>query len=113
MNSSRKKSINQTPFKLMWGRESRYQDLLSHVNNKNQFGEDSDDDTQLEEMDGHQVIDEHDPMIEIFDPPELPNETFNLLKEYRESLWENGVESILSEQLKQKRQFEKKVSDKR
>ena len=78
----------------MWGRESRYQDLLSCVNNKNQFGEDSEDDTQLEEMDGHQIIDEHDPMIEIFDPPELPNETFNLLKEYRESLCENGVESI-------------------
>ena len=51
-------------------------------------------------------------MIDIFEPPVLPNETVNLLKEYRESLWENGVESILSEQLKQKKQFDK-VSDKR
>eukprot|EP00800_Vazella_pourtalesii_P005281 TRINITY_DN1616_c1_g1_i1.p1 TRINITY_DN1616_c1_g1~~TRINITY_DN1616_c1_g1_i1.p1 ORF type:complete len:107 (+),score=16.86 TRINITY_DN1616_c1_g1_i1:170-490(+) len=63
-------------------------------------------------MDSHQVIEEHDPMIDIFEPPELPNETFNLLKEYCESLWENGVESILSEQLKQKRKFDNKVSDK-
>ena len=51
MNSSRKKSTNQTPFKLMLGRESSYQDLLSCVNKRNQFGEDSDDDTQLEEID--------------------------------------------------------------
>ena len=48
----------------MWGRESRYQDFLSSVNKKNQFGEDSDDDTQLEEVDSHQVIEEHDPMID-------------------------------------------------
>ena len=64
----------------MWGSESRYQDLLSCVNNTEQICEDDDDYSQLDEMDAHQVISEQDPMTKIFDPPELANEISDLLK---------------------------------
>ena len=33
MNSCKKRSVGQTPFKVMWGRESRHQDIFSTINN--------------------------------------------------------------------------------
>ena len=41
MNSTKKRSHGQTPFKVMWGRESRHQDLLSAINDLD-LNEDSD-----------------------------------------------------------------------
>ena len=33
MNSMKKRSLRQNQFKVMWGRESRHQDLLATINN--------------------------------------------------------------------------------
>ena len=49
-----------------------------------------------------------------FHPPrECQNEEFNELKEPRETLWDKAVGNIGIEQLKQKRKFDKIVSESR
>ena len=104
MNSSMKKSHNQTPFKLMWGRESRYQDLLSYMNSSQECQPGNDDDIILGDED---VDHTRDTALDHFAPPsDLPNEAYNMLQASRESLWSNAIGYIQSEQLEQKRQFD-------
>ena len=71
----------------------------------------NDDDTILEDKD---VDHTRDTTLDHFAlPSDLPNEAYNMLQASRETLWGNVIGSIQSEQLKQKRQFDKKVSAQR
>ena len=46
MNSTKKRAHGQSAFKVMWGRESRHQDLLSVINN---LETNTEEDFELEE----------------------------------------------------------------
>ena len=112
MNSSYKKSHGQTPFKVMWGRESRCHDLLSYLNNS-----DSPPEQEEEEEDMVAALPENtDSNIEDeFSPPcdDDRQQSIAVLEESRELTRKNACESIRLEQLKQKRQYDKKVTEKR
>ena len=69
MNSTKKRSIRQTPFMFMWGRESRHQDLLSTINNLQTNDE---EDFDLEESIFREVLnplDDVEEIEDIYSPP--------------------------------------------
>ena len=88
MNSTKKRSTGHTPFKIMWGRESQYEFLLPVINNASSTPR-----LDLDNLD--------DPSL---DTPVLEEERFNI--------YDSASQSIASEQLKQKSQYDKKVTRK-
>ena len=68
MNSTKKRSHGQTAFKVMWGRESRYEDLLSAIND---LDSNPDEDFEMEEAILTEVLaPQGDPeQIDVLSPP--------------------------------------------
>ena len=114
MNSTKKRSLRQTPFKVMWGRESRHQDLLSTINNLQTNDE---EDFDLEESIFSEVLNPMDDVEEIEDiyspPLDNPHQEVDMFDESRTSTQQSAMDSISFEQLKQKIQYDKKVNTKR
>ena len=114
MNSCKKRSLGQTPFKVMWGRESRHQDLLSTINNLQTNDE---EDFDLEESIFSEVtdpLDDIEGINDIFCPsPDNPLEAVSNIDESRTSTQQSAMDCINFEQLKQKIQFDKKVNTNR
>ena len=114
MNSTKKRSLRQTPFKVMWGRESRHQDLLSTINNLQTNDE---EDFDLEESIFSEVLNPMDDVEEIEDiyspPLGNPHQEVDMFDESRTSTQQSTMDSISFEQLKQKIQYDKKVNTKR
>ena len=111
MNSTFKKSHSSTPFQVMWGRESKYENLVSDIS-KIKIA--PDEDYQLEEA----ILSETLPaqeceMLDTFSPPEDHLESIHFLNESRNNTRKRANVLIKSEQLKQKRQYDKKVNEKR
>lgn len=112
LNYSSKKSHGQTPFKVMWGRGSRCLDLLSYLNNSDSPPEQEEEEEDIEvaalpENTDSNIEDEFSP------PYDDPQQSITLLELSRELTRKNACELIRSEQLKQKRQYDKKVTEKR
>ena len=111
MNSTEKKSHSYTPFEVMWGRESRYQDLIPHIDNIEVSHE---EDLQLEEAILEEFLPMEEEMIDVFSSPlDDPLQSIHLMEESRQKVCELAGDSIRSEQLKQKRQYDKKVNETR
>ena len=112
MNSTFKRVHGQTPFKVMWGRESRHQDLLSTINN---LQCNTEEDFALEDAIMNEVIPPLDYIEEtsdIFSPSlDNPQEEFTSIDESRTSTQQSAMDSINSEQIKQKMQYDKKVNE--
>ena len=101
MNSTHKRAIGTTPFNIMFGRQSRYIDLLEYVqvtDNENYNNEE--DNPDADEQATFNVQNEMD------------NQMLDFNTE-REDSWNEARESIIREQLKQKRIFDEKVHEKR
>ena len=114
MNSIKKRSLRQTPFKVMWGRESRHQGLLSTINNLQTNDE---EDFDLEESIFSEVIGPLDDIDGINDtlcpPPDNSFEEVSNIDESRTSTQQSAMDTINFEQLKQKIQYDKKVNTNR
>ena len=86
INSTFKRAHGQTPFKVMWGRESRHQDLLSIINNVQCNKE---EDFAIEDVIMNEVIpplDVIEEISDIFNPPfDNIHEELLVLSEYRTS----------------------------
>ncbi|KAI6656013.1 Gypsy retrotransposon integrase-like protein 1 [Oopsacas minuta] len=86
MNSTKKRSTGQTPFKIMWGRESQFieeEEVFARLDLDN-----------LDDLD--------DPSLDTL-----------VLEEERFNIYDSASQSIASEQLKQKSQYDKKVTGNR
>ena len=95
----------------MWGRESRYQDLIPHIDNIEVSHE---EDLQLEEAILEEFLPMEEEMIDVFSSPlDDPLQSIHLMEESRQKVCELAGDSIRSEQLKQKRQYDKKVNETR
>ena len=109
MNSTQKKYHGTTPFRVMWGRDSRHADLVPVVNCVTVS---SQDDIDTEEA----ILNHYDPLLDEFHSddafalPDQPDEDIATFDEFREITYKLAGESICTEQLKQKRQYDKKVS---
>ena len=107
MNSILKKSHGTTPFRVMWGRDSRYEDLIPYINEVSVSAE---DDIYTEEAifalyDTQD--DEYNPE-DLYSPPlDQSQESIAALDEFRETTSKLSIEYIGTEQLKQKRQYDK------
>ena len=97
MNSTKKRSTRHTPFKVMWGRESRYEFLLPVINNLNSTPEEY----LIEE---EEVFAAHTE-LDILDDTSLDTP---VLDEERCDTYSSASQSIALEQLKQKSQYDKK-----
>ena len=84
MNSTKERSHGQTTFKVMWGRESRYQDLLSVLNN---LETNTEEDFELEESIFAELLPDTEELLEdTFSPPlENPQEEIDIISESRTS----------------------------
>ena len=113
MNSTKKKSYGYTPIKVMWGRESGYEDLLFAMNN---IIANPDEDIALEEKIYAEFQSSTENMEidrlgdEFLLPAQQPLEEISLFDAHRLNVNETAADSIMSEQLKQKRQYDKKVN---
>ena len=113
MNSTVKKSHSYTPFQVMWGRESRYEDLVPALNNIQVSHE---EDFELEQAVYSEFLlaEEDCEMDDVFSSlPSNDMESIKLIDESRECTRSFASNSIKSEQLKQKRQYDKKVTEKK
>ena len=110
MNSTKKRAHGQTAFKVMWGRESRHQDLLSVINSLETSTE---EDFELEESIFAELLTDTEELVEdIFSPPlDNPQEEVDIISESRTSTQQSAMDSINYEQLKQKIQYDKKVNE--
>ena len=110
MNSTKKRAHGQTAFKVMWGRESRHQDLLSVINN---LETNTEEDFELEESIFAELLTDTEELLEdIFSPPlDNPQEEVDIISESRTSTQQSAMDSINYEQLKQKIQYDKKVNE--
>ena len=102
MNSTKKRSISHTPFKVMWGRESRYEFLLPVVNNVRLTPEE-------DVIEKEEIFAAHAELDNIED---ISLDT-SVLDEERITTNRSASQSIASEQLKQKSQYDKKVTGNR
>ena len=110
MNSNVKKSHSYVPFQVMWGRESKYENLVSNIS---KIDVSHDEDYELEEaIISESVAIEEGCELDMFSPDDHL-ESINLLNEYRKNTCDLANALIRSEQLKQKRQYDKKVNEKR
>ena len=111
MNSTKKRSHGQTAFKVMWGRESRHEDLLSAINNLPSTVE---EDFEMEEAILTKVLLPQDEMEQIedeFSPPlDQPQEEVLMIDDCRAATQKLAVDSINFEQTKQSMQYNKKVN---
>ena len=100
MNSTKKKSYGYTPIKVMWGRESGYEDLLFAMNNiiYAEF-QSSTENMKIDRLGDEFLL-----------PAQQPLEEISLFDAHRLNVNETSADSIMSEQLKQKRQYDKKVN---
>ena len=106
-----KKSHSYKPFKVMWGRKSRYQDLIPNIADIDISHE---EDMQLEEAILEEILPIEEKVTDIFSsPPEDPIQSIHVIEESRQSVCESACTSILTEQLRQKRQYDKKVNENR
>ena len=112
MNFTFKRAHGQTPFKVMWGRESRHQDLLSTINN---LQCNTEEDFAIDDAIMSEVIpplDDIEEISDIFSPPlEIPQEEVTSIDESRTSTKQSAMDSINCEQIKQKMQYDKKVNE--
>eukprot|EP00800_Vazella_pourtalesii_P018455 TRINITY_DN5931_c0_g1_i8.p1 TRINITY_DN5931_c0_g1~~TRINITY_DN5931_c0_g1_i8.p1 ORF type:complete len:151 (+),score=31.03 TRINITY_DN5931_c0_g1_i8:225-677(+) len=110
MNSTKKRAHGQSAFKVMWGRESRHQDLLSVMNN---LETNTEEDFELEESIFAELLTDTEELLEdIFSPPlDNPQEEVDIISESRTSTQQSAMDSINYEQLKQKIQYDKKVNE--
>ena len=112
MNSTFKRAHGQTPFKVMWGRESRDQDLLSTINN---LQCNTEEDFALEDVIMNEVIpplDVIEEISDIFSPPfDNLQEEFTSIDESRTCTQQSAMDSINFEQIKQKMQYDKNVNE--
>ena len=101
INSTKKISYGQTAFKVMSGRQSRHEDLLSVINN---LKVDSQGDFEAEEELFAQVSPSQDELENIvYSPPlEQPLEEVSTVDKCRNNTNEKAIDSIKYEQLKQK-----------
>ena len=107
MNSSHKKSHGSTAFRVMWGRDSRYEDLIPAVSKTPVSSQD--------DIDSDEVMLSDEDIVQDKDMPEKEQlqECMHDLDEFRTATSKLAGENIRTEQLKQKRQYDKKVSQKR
>ena len=114
MNSINKRSIRQTPFKVMWGRESRHQDLLSTINNLQTNDE---EEFELEESIFSEFLgslDDIERKNDIFSqPPDNLLEEVSNIDESRTSTQQSAMDSFNFQQFKQKIQYDMKVNSNR
>ena len=104
MNSIKKKSHGYTPYKVKFGRESRYEDLLSTINDTIptpqedlELGENTFAEFQLTEDELR----------------EQGFEEISFIDHKKAKIYKCAANSIRSNQLRQKRQFDKKVNETR
>ena len=110
LNSTMKKSYDTTPFRVIWGRDSRYQDLVPSLNNVAISAEEN---IETEEA-IFSLYDVQPDDSDAYSPPqEQPQESIAILDNYRRATCELAGENIGTEQLKQKRQCDKKVTQHR
>ena len=90
INSTKKRSQGQTAFKVMWGRQSRHEDLLSVINNRKV---DSQGDFEAEEELFAQVTPSQDELENIvFSPPlEKPLEDVRTVNKCRNNTNEKAI----------------------
>ena len=108
MNFTVKKSNSYTPFQVMCGRESKYDNLVSNI-----FKIDVSHvkDYELEEAIISEYVDiEGGSELDMFSSPCDHLESIHLLNESWKNTCDLANASIRSEQLKQKRQYDKKVN---
>ena len=112
MNSTHKKSHGNTPYRIMWGRNFRYEDLIPNINNISVSAE---DDMNMEEviLSLNDIVEEGDLPDTVSPLQEQLQESIKILDQFRSDTFELASEKIRTEQLKQKRQYDKKVSQKR
>ena len=95
----------------MWGQESRYQDLIPNIADIDISHE---EDMQLEEAILEEIVPIEEEVTDIFSsPPEDPIQYIHGIEESRQSVCESACTSILTEQLRQKQQYDKKVNENR
>ena len=113
MNSTYKKSHGTTPFRVMWGRDSRYEELVPSISNASVSAEDdfAEEDAILSLCDSDIYSDITEDIYSL--PIEQPIGSIANLKEYRESTYKFAHENTTAEQMKQKIQYDKKVNQNR
>ena len=109
MNSTIKKSHSYTPFQVMWGRESNYLNLV-HVISKIEISHDEDYELE-DDIISESLPAEGEGKMDLFSPSEDHFESIDLINESREKTCKIANANIKSEQLKQKRQYDRKVND--
>ena len=112
MNSTFKKSPGSTPFRIMWGRDCRYEELVPSNSSVSVSAEEDVDEEEdiLSLCDFLGEKDEED----IFSfPIEHPDDSIAEVKEFRDTTWKIAGEDIITEQMKQKTQYDKKVTQNR
>ena len=115
MHSTKKRAHGQTAFRVMWGRQSKHEDLLSVINN---FKVDSEEDFTVEqaildEISQVKSLDDFDQIVDVFSPDyKLPLDVIDDLENCRVAVYETASDSISYEQVKQKIQYDKKVNTK-
>ena len=108
MNSTKKRSHGQTPFKVMWGRESRHQDLLSAILDLD-LNEDSD--FELKEAIISETVPPEDECVDLFCPlHDQPHEEVALIHAARAATNKSAMDCINFEQLRQKIHYDKNVT---
>ena len=75
MNSTEKKSHSYTPFKVVWGRESRYQDLIPNIHDIEISPE---EDIQLDNATFVECSAFEEEMTDVFSSPPLKILTFHI-----------------------------------
>ena len=105
MNSTRKKSHGNTPFRVMKERDSRYEDPTI-----NKISVSAEDDLNMEEaiLSLIDIVEEGDLPDTISPSQEQLQESIKILEQFRTDTFELAGEKIRTEQLKQKGQYDKK-----
>ena len=112
MNSTKKRSHGKTAFKVMWGRESRHQDLLSAIND---MATNPEAYFEIEEAIIAEVMPSQDGIeSDVFSALELQDEDeVTIIEDARKATHQSAADCITFEQMKQKIHYDKKVNDNR
>ena len=99
MNSYHKKSHGNMPYRIMWGRNSRFEDLVPTIN---KISVSAEDDMNMEEaiLSLNVIVEEGDLPDTIFPPQEQLQESIKILEQFRTDTFELAGENIRTEQLK-------------
>ena len=109
MNSTKKKSIGCTPYMVMFGRESRFEDLLSTIEDITSTPQ---EDFEFEEAIFAEFTMDSNEIEDVF-LPSLTQEVEETSHQDRTKVYKSSADSIRSDQLRQRRQFDKKVNETR